>query len=316
MKIYLSLGLVFLLTVATFAQEPDEKKDRQGPQSPGFFIPVRSNAEVEVLDGVPTGKGGDTTLNAYISRPKNPPPGLMPAVIYVHGGGWKGGAAKNSGAYFLASHGYFTASIEYRLDGVAKWPAQIEDCKLGIRWLRANAAKYHVDPDRIGIMGHSAGGHLVACLGTMDDPALEGTGGYPGVSSKVQAVIDCDGPIIFVPDLPDKPAYPHADAIVALTGYTYAQKPDLWKAISPVFFVKAGDPPFLLVHGDKDPAVPYNQAIEFQAALTGVGVPVQLITIKGAGHMLVANKGQPAAEPDPETIRNEMVAFLDKYLKK
>src|SRR6202012_4574115 len=90
-------------------------------------------------------------------------------------------------------HGYFLASIEYRLRPKYKWPAQIEDCKLAVRWLRANAAKYHIDPDRIGCWGHSAGGHLVACMGTMDDPKLEGTGGYPGVSSKVQAVADFDG---------------------------------------------------------------------------------------------------------------------------
>ena len=110
-------------------------------------------------------------------------------------GGWIGGTYHWGGIVHLAQTGYFAASIEYRLDNVAKWPAQIEDCKLAVRWLRANAGKYHVDPNRIGVWGGSAGGHLVLCLGTMAEvKEYEGDVGYPGVSSAVQAVVDYYGP--------------------------------------------------------------------------------------------------------------------------
>src|SRR5579871_3431475 len=149
---------------------------------------------VELLHDVEIGRGGGRVLHAEIARPINPPPGPMPAIIAVHGGGWAGGTHEFNQAMFLATQGYFTASIEYRLSGEARWPAQIEDCKLGVRWLRANAAKYHIDPERIGCWGGSAGGHLVACLGVMDDPRFEGRGGYPGVSSKVAAVVNFYGP--------------------------------------------------------------------------------------------------------------------------
>jgi acetyl esterase/lipase len=102
----------------------------------------------------------------------------MPAVLWVHGGAWVGGEVHPNKAAWLATRGYFTASVEYRLAKVShtdgpKWPSQIQDCKLAVRWLRANAARYHVDPDHIGIWGESAGGHLVSCVGTLDDPALE-----------------------------------------------------------------------------------------------------------------------------------------------
>ena len=144
---------------------------------------------IVVLHDVVTGKGGTQDLHAEIAYPRNAATPLA-AVIYIHGGGWIGGSQRQSPIPELAKAGYFAASIEYRLSNAAKWPAQIQDCKLGVRWLRANATKYHVDPDRIGVWGASAGGHLVACLGTMADvKEYEGDGGYPGVSSAVQAVV-------------------------------------------------------------------------------------------------------------------------------
>jgi acetyl esterase/lipase len=103
----------------------------------------------------------------------------MACVIVIHGGGWSKGTYKDHVGINLAMKGYFVANVEYRLSGEAKWPAQIEDCKMAVRWLRANAAKYNIDPNHIGCMGSSAGGHLAACLGTMgDDKKFEGNGGY------------------------------------------------------------------------------------------------------------------------------------------
>jgi acetyl esterase/lipase len=268
--------------------------------------------DLVLLHDVVIGKGGDRDLHAEIAYPKNAS-ALLPAIVFIHGGGWIGGTYKQSPIIQIAHAGYFAASIEYRLSNVAKWPAQIQDSKLGVRWLRANAAQYHVDPNRIGAWGESAGGHLVACLGTMADvKAYEGDGGYPGVSSAVQAVVDYYGPTDFV--TPGN----YSDQAIKLTeglfGVPYKQNPELWKSGSPVDYVKAGDPPVLMVHGDADTLVPLAQSTVFDAALTKAGVPHQLLIVKNAGHGL----GAPhfaVVSPSYDDIRKITYAFLDKYLK-
>ena len=150
---------------------------------------------VEVLRDVVVGTGGGRRDDADIARPKSPPAGLMPAVIWIHGGGWTSGSHHEfQQTIQLAKHGYLVLSVEYRFADEAKWPAQIEDCKLAVRWLRANAAKYQVDPDRIGCWGTSAGGHLAALMGvTSDRPELEGKGGSESFSITVQAVVNFCG---------------------------------------------------------------------------------------------------------------------------
>ncbi|HEY6170256.1 MAG TPA: alpha/beta hydrolase, partial [Verrucomicrobiae bacterium] len=153
---------------------------------------------IEVLHDVEYGRIGERALHLEIARPKNPPAKPAPAVLWIHGGGWEGGTHKQNGVLAFAGKGWFAASVEYRLSGEAKWPAQIEDCKLAIRWLRANAAKWNVDPNRIGVWGISAGGHLVACLGTMDERAGFDVGAHTNFSSRVQAVVDYCGPVEFI----------------------------------------------------------------------------------------------------------------------
>jgi acetyl esterase/lipase len=267
---------------------------------------------IVVLRDVVFGKGGTEDLHADIAYPKNAT-GPLPAVIYIHGGGWIGGTDKEGDITGLAHHGYFAASIEYRLSNVAKWPAQIQDCKLAVRWLRANAAKYNVDPNRIGTWGASAGGHLVACLGTMADvKEYEGDGGYPGVSSAVQAVVDYFGPTDFTH------AGIYSPEAIRLTqelfGVPYEQNPDLWKSGSPVFYVKTGDPPMLLVHGDADTLVPLAQSTVFDAALTQAGVPHQFLIVKNAGHGFGPLPGT-TIDPSRSDIDQAVYAFLAKHLK-
>ncbi len=133
-------------------------------------------AGVSLLQDVEMGKGGDRTLHAEIACPSALSAAPLPAVIRIHGGGWRLGSHKEKTARWLARHGYFVATVEYRLSGDAIWPAQIEDCKLAVRCLRANAVRYNINPDRIGVWGASAGGHLAACVGTMGDPgAIRGS---------------------------------------------------------------------------------------------------------------------------------------------
>ena len=267
---------------------------------------------IVVLHDVVIGQGGGRDLHAEVAYPRNAT-GPLPAVIYIHGGGWIGGSHRQSPILRLAQEGYFAASIEYRLSSEAKWPAQIQDCKLGVRWLRANAAQYHVDPHRIGAWGASAGGHLVVCLGTMADvKEYEGDGGYPGVSSAVQAVVDFFGPTDFItPQI----YTPNAQQLTeGLFGVPRDQNPALWKSGSPVFYVKAGDPPMLLVHGDSDGLVPVAQSKVLDQALTRAGVPHQLMIIKNAGHGFGPVPGM-TIDPSLADIDKAVYAFLDKNLK-
>jgi acetyl esterase/lipase len=154
--------------------------------------------EVEVLSDVEYGKGGDVSLKMRVLRPKTLPKQPMPVLVWIHGGGWEDGTPKESGDRHLmrfAQRGYLCATIDYRLSGKAIFPAQIEDCKCAIRFLRSQAKAYHLDPDRIGVWGESAGGHLAALLGTSGGVTeLEGSGGHAEFSSRVQAVCDWYGP--------------------------------------------------------------------------------------------------------------------------
>jgi acetyl esterase/lipase len=270
--------------------------------------------EIVVLHDVVTGQGGGRDLHAEVAYPKDMTT-PMPAVIFIHGGGWISGNQRQAPVPSLARAGFFVASIEYRLSSEAKWPAQIEDCKLGVRWLRANAAKYNVDPNRIGAWGSSAGGHLVACLGTMaDEKEYEGNGGYPGVSSAVQAVVDFYGPTDFTNLSPTVYSPVAVSLTKGLFGVAYAQNPALWKSGSPVAYVKAGDPPMLLVHGDSDGLVPVAQSLVFDAALTKAGVPHQLVIVKNGDHGF---KPRPGTTIDPSNAQINAITmtFLAKYLQ-
>jgi acetyl esterase/lipase len=256
------------------------------------------------------GQGGGRDLHAEIAYPKGAV-GPLPAVIYIHGGGWIGGSHKQAPIAELAKAGYFAASIEYRLSGEAKWPAQIEDCMLGVRWLRANAAKYGVDPNRIGVWGASAGGHLVACLGTMADEKALQVGGYPGVSSGVQAVVDYFGPTDFVD--PGKYTPAAIELTEQLFGVSHQENPELWRSGSPLAFVKAGDPPMLMIHGEQDGLVPIAQSLVFDTALTKAGVPHQLVIVKNADHGFAPRPGT-VIDPSQGQISAITMAFLAKYL--
>lgn len=232
--------------------------------------------------------------------------GPLPVVVWVHGGSWKGGN-KDLCPAWLVGKGYAVASINYRLSQHAKFPAQIEDCKSAVRWLRANAARYQLDRDRVCVWGASAGGHLVCLLGTAGEvKEWDCKEGAPGESSCVQLVIDWFGPT----DLWQlSGGSSKADSPIALLlGGPVSENREKAIKANPITYVSEKTPPFLIMHGDQDPLVPLSQSELLAAALTRAGRDVTLVTIKGAKH-----GGAEFLAPD---VRKQIEEFLDKKLKK
>jgi acetyl esterase/lipase len=210
-----------------------------------------------------------------------------PLIVWVHGGAWLAGSKEGCPAVGFVADGYAVASINYRLSQHAIFPAQIQDCKAAIRWLRANADTHGIDPNRFGVWGASAGGHLVALLGTAGDVNDFDVGPNAGVSSRVQAVCDFFGPTDFarMSDFPgmedhDAPDSPESKLI----GGPVQENKDRVQRANPITYVTKDDPPFLIVHGDADPIVPYNQSVLLRDALDHAGVKVTLYTVQGGGH--------------------------------
>ena len=271
---------------------------------------------VELLPDVVFGTGGGRDLTLDIVRPRVAPAKRMPAIVFIHGGAWQNGSSKGGigGLVPFAKEGYFGASINYRFTQEAVFPAQIEDCKCAIRFLRAHAAAYNIDAAHIGVWGASAGGHLVALLGTAPDvPALEGTGGWSNQSSRVQAVCDWFGPTDFL-SITNAPPGPNGRIWGAsgspearLLGGPVLEHLDTARQASPVCHITRDAPPFLILHGDQDPTVPFQQSVTLAAALKQAGVPVTFETLPGAGH-----GGTAFSTP---TIAAQMRAFFDGALR-
>jgi acetyl esterase/lipase len=223
--------------------------------------------------------------------PEQPSDKPMPLMIWIHGGAWMGGSQANPPVLYLVSKGFAVASIQHRFSSDAVWPAQAYDCKAAVRFLRANAAKYHVDPNRFGVGGDSSGGHLAAFVGTSGDvKEMEGDLGNANVSSRVQAVVDWFGPtdvtLMAQQAGPrsmirhDSPGSPES----RLLGGPVHEKRDLAKTANPLTYVDKDDPPFLIMHGDNDQLVPLGQSVVLAKALIDAGVEVTMRTVHGAGH--------------------------------
>jgi len=234
----------------------------------------------------------------------------LPLIIWVHGGAFRAGSKEDHVPFEYLAGGYAVASVNYRLSQHALFPAQIEDVKAAVRWLRANARTYGLDSGRFGAWGASAGGHLVAMLGTTGDIKEYETGEYLDVSSRVQAVVDyfgptdflqmdahrlADGMVHYVPDSPES----------QLIGGPIQKNKDKVAKANPVTYVSEDDAPFLIIHGDQDPLVPHHQSVLLSAALEKASVPVLFYTVQGAGH---------GRFTDPK-VAELTKAFLEKHLK-
>jgi acetyl esterase/lipase len=215
----------------------------------------------------------------------------LPLVIWIHGGAWSGGNHSSPPVLYLVGKGFAVASIEHRFSQHSIWPAQSHDCKAAIRFLRANAAKYNLDPDHFGVAGDSSGGHLAAFVGTSGNvKELEGDLGNTSVSSHVQAVVDRFGPTDFT--LMDQQAGSRGmmkhDAANSpesrLLGGPVQEKRDAAKTANPLTYIDKDDPPFLILHGENDQLVPLGQSVILAKALIDAGVEVTMKTLAGAGH--------------------------------
>jgi len=286
------------------AQQPAPQR----PQLPKGFV-----AEYDVKY-VPDGDGAQA-LDIYFPEGQTDKP--LPLLIWIHGGGWSAGS--KSGLPYLNQlpRGYVAASIEYRFSQKAVFPAQIQDCQAAIRFLRANAKKYGIDPQRVGVGGGSAGGHLAALVGTSGGKkAFPAIGGNDDQSDRVQAVCDIYGPANFWTvvkqadedmDVKNIFKWNNGDPYSKLIGAKLGEDKEKCDAVSPVHYVAKDSPPFLILHGDRDALVPYAQSVVLSDLLAKAGVEVTLQRLPGAGH------GGPAfGLPAVAKLTN---AFFDKHLK-
>lgn len=226
---------------------------------------------------------GDRTLQLDVFRPKNAPDKL-PAIVCIHGGGWRKGAKihHRKVAQALAAKGYVTASIDYRLSGEAIFPAHIHDCKAAVRFLRANAKKYGIDADKIGAIGHSAGGHLAALLATSGGvKELEGDGGHAGFSSTIQAVVPMGGQTDFMSER-NREKSAAADIWQQFLGGSQDEVPETYRLASPLTHLDKNDPPVWLITGEKDD--PSTHADALRKKMDEFGITNGLTIIKDAPH--------------------------------
>lgn len=262
--------------------------------------------EIDHRRDVVYGRGGMTELHLDIAIPRDLD---QPAacVVVIHGGAWRAGDKRQHEQQILefARRGYVSASIQYRLCPQHQFPAQVEDVKCAVRYLRAHADQYRIDPTRIGAVGFSAGAHLAMMLGTTDaDDRLEGDGGWPDQSSRVQAVVSFFGPTALgADDIPDR----SEPLVEDFLGGPREQIPQVYQRASPLNYVSEGDAPMLLYQGTEDVLVPYTQAIEMVHAMTAADVPGRVEFLIEAGHGWGGDDLQRTAD---ETHR-----FFARYLE-
>ena len=291
----LVLILGFLAVTLVLAQQ----RDRAKPKVPEGVTVHRDIAYV--TDGHERQK-----LDLYI-----PDTGEnLPLIIWVHGGAWLGGSKEHYAPMEYLKSGYAGASINYRLSQHAIFPAQIEDVKAAVRWIRANAETYRLDPNRFAAWGASAGGHLVAMLGTAGDITEFEVGENLEVSSQVQAVVNYFGPTDFLQmdahRLPDGLVHDAPDSPESkLVGGPIQEHKDRVARANPITYVSKADPPILIIHGDQDKLVPYHQSVLLKEALEAVGAPVTLYKVERGGH---------GGFKDPK-VPELTKAFLEKHLK-
>jgi acetyl esterase/lipase len=299
----------FLLTVVILgmapgvcAQTPSVKPGEASSQTTNAV----ANAPTSVQQDVPYSTVGGQALMLDIYEPNEQSSALRPAVVLIHGGGWIGfdKSTMHTMGMFLARCGFVAFAVDYRLmhGNENIWPAQLDDVQRAVRWVRANAAKYRIDPDHVGAFGHSAGAQLASLLG-MEDTRDNSDAALAKYSSKVQAVVEVSGPSDFTT---------HRDAdddafLATFFGGDYAHHSKIWQDASPVFHVSKTASPFLIMHGTQDANVPIAQSQELADKLQQAGASVKFVTVED-----VHTFRTPEAR---KRLALETQAFFTQYLR-
>ena len=286
-----ALGLIFLTATSATAQ-----KDPPVPESVVFE------------KGIEYTNPDNQHLQLNLARPKSGD-GPFPCVLCIHGRGFRAGSREgyNTQIVRLAATGYVAVTVSYRLAPKYPFPAAIHDTKAAVRWLRANAKTYHIDPDRIGVTGGSAGGHLAQFLAvTGDVKEFEGAGGNSTQSSKVSCVVNVYGPSDFTKSYGK--SVDAAEVLPLFLGGDLEKARPLHIKASPLYWVTPNAAPTLCIHGTEDKYVAFEQAVWMVEKLKAANVEASLLKLPGAGHGF---KGK-----DAETADTAMIAFFDEHLKK
>ncbi len=305
MKPLTALVLPFVASLA-FAEPP-----RPAPK------PVQVPAGVRLERDLAYVPDGDEAQKLDLYLPEVAPEKPLPLIVHIHGGGWQAGSKFPCPVAGMVLKGYAVASVEYRFSQKAKFPAQIQDCQAAIRWLRAKAASYSINPEKVGVIGGSAGGHLSALVATAGGTsAFPPIGGNEDQSDRVQAVCDIYGPADFTKVVQQAAEDRNVrnifqfnlqkDPYSSLIGVPL-ETTEKSRAVSPVTYISEDDPPVLILHGTHDALVPYAQSVQFAGALKAKGVPVWLQTLPGGGHG-GPGFGKPA-------VHQLTQSFFDKFLK-
>ena len=291
-RLLASLGSLLLVVSPAFAQ-----KDPPVPDSVAFE------------KGIEYANPDNQHLQLNMARSKKADGGPFPCVLCIHGGGFRAGSRESYNAQIirLAEQGYVAATVSYRLAPKYPFPAAVHDTKAAVRWLRANAKKYNIDPNNIGVTGGSAGGTLAQMLGvTADVKEFEGDGGNPEQSSKVKCVVNVYGANDFTKSY-GKSVDAHEVLPLYLGGNLEKARPAHIRS-SPLYWVTPTAVPTLCIHGTEDKYVHVEQAEMLVDKLKAIGVEAELLKLEGAGHGF---RGK-----DAETAEKAMIAFFDKHLKK
>lgn len=272
---------------------------------PPDILPEGVTAHEDLVYATPA-EGVELKLDVYQPAGDGP----FPAVIVVHGGGWESGdrTMERPLAKRLAAEGFVAVPVSYRLGSAGRFPHALHDLKAAVRWLRAHAREHAIDPEVIGAVGGSAGGHLVALLGaTNATAAFEGDGPHRDVSSSVQAVVDLDGLVDFTgPELlaqqKEKPSAP-----TRFLGATFAENPHVWREASPLTHLGLRSAPTLFINSSAPtPILPGRE--EMSRRLTMMGIDSEVLTMEGSPHVFWL------VEPWFEPAVAEIVRFLEKHL--
>ncbi|MEK5104927.1 alpha/beta hydrolase [Cytobacillus sp. FSL M8-0252] len=263
-----------------------------------------------LIEDIEYGNVNGKPLLLDIIRPTRLPEEPMPVIIYIHGGGWSSGDKAGIGGRewnsYFAKNGYFVVNINYRLSGEAIFPAQIHDCKAAVRWLRANHVKYHIHPEKIGVWGHSAGGHLAALLATsIGSDVSEGKSGHPNYPTHINCAVTVSAPIDIL-NMGGWHDLENSHEAKLIGEITVRKNIELAQKTNPIQYIndQSENIPFLIIHGEADKVVPFSQAQLIYENLPNAA----LLSVKGADH------GMEGGILTITTLLDMILSFFDQSL--